>query len=418
MFKFKIKNTVTTEKNLDNKKEKNIITRYLPFFAFYLHQGMLTTLALQGVVGYFRSEGMNLTQLSWLYIVTIPWIGKFIWAPWCERNSLTFLKNRYLGSLVITHILMIFLLISGSFIDPNFSVWLIISFLTLLMLLSSIHGIYANGILLCTFKKEEHPYATVIQIGGSYSGILLGAFAFLTITQYATWQIGFLFMASVSFLLLISIFFLHTVIEKKTNTKAPSFSFSCLKAIWPGILLSGIYYVAARGLMSLETVFLIDQGLSMSKVGTVLTVNNTILSGIGILLGGFIIRRLKPLKCVITVMTIHLFIAVIFVVGQSQFNLIDWIVLYGIFSIFAAVGFVTLYSILMSMVRPHQPATDYALFQSMDMTLAMVMSVVAVRVAQNGYGASYLIMAGISLLSMLVIIPLRKKIFNNTNTVK
>ena len=70
-------------------KMKKTILRYLPFFSFYLHQGMITALIFQGIVGYFRNEGMNLAQLSWLYIAMMPWIGKFLWSPWFERNSLT-----------------------------------------------------------------------------------------------------------------------------------------------------------------------------------------------------------------------------------------------------------------------------------------------------------------------------------------
>ena len=399
-------------------KKRNTIFRYLPFFSFYLHQGMITALALQGIVGYFRNEGMNLAQLSWLYIVMIPWIGKFIWSPFFERNSLTLFKIRYLGSLVLIQVVIILFFVVGSFIKITTPMWIIISFLTLLMFLSSLHGIYANGILLRSFKKDDHSYATVVQIGGSYSGILLGVFAFLTITRYTSWQIGFLFMAGASSLLLLSIFFLNNIAEMSSDSKKPSFSFFCLKEIWPGILLSAIYYIANRGLMSLETVFLIDQGLSISKVGTILTINNTVFSGIGILLGGFIIRKWNTLQCIITVMLVNFIIASLFIVGQSQFSLAGWILLYAIFSIFAAVGFVTLYTILMSMVRPHQPASDYALFQSIDMSVAMIMSFIAVRVAQYGYDVSYSLMASISLLSIMVIVLLHEKIFNNINTLK
>ena len=399
-------------------KMKKTILRYLPFFSFYLHQGMITALIFQGIVGYFRNEGMNLAQLSWLYIAMMPWIGKFLWSPWFERNSLTLFKNRYLGSLVLIQVTIILFFVVGSFIEKTTPMWVVILFSTLLMLLSSLHGIYANGILLLSFKKDEHSYATVTQIGGSYSGIILGVFAFLTITQHTNWQIGFLFMAGASSLLLLSIFFLNTIEEIPAGSRKPSFNLSCIKEVWSGILLSAIYYIANRGIMSLETVFLIDQGLGISKVGTILTINNTISSGIGILLGGFILRKLNNIQCIITVMLMNFIIAILFVAGQSQFSLTGWILLYAIFSIFASIGFVTLYSILMSMVRPHQPASDYALFQSIDMSVAMIMSFIAVRLAHYGYDVSYSLMAGISLLSIITIVLLHDKLFKNTNTLK
>ncbi|GAO97159.1 hypothetical protein PSA5_30590 [Pseudomonas syringae pv. actinidiae] len=64
------------------------MSRYLPYWCYYLHQGMLTALILQGVVGYFRHQGLDLASLSLLSLTFLPWIGKFLWAPWCERHSL------------------------------------------------------------------------------------------------------------------------------------------------------------------------------------------------------------------------------------------------------------------------------------------------------------------------------------------
>ena len=72
----------------------------------------------------------------------------------------------------------------------------------------------------------------------------------------------------------------------------------------------------------------------------------------------------------------------------------------------------------MSMVRAHQPASDYALFQSIDMSVAMIMSFIAVRLAQYGYDVSYSLMAGISLLSIITIVLLHEKLFKNTNILK
>ena len=37
--------------------------RYLPYWSYYLHQGMLTALMLQGVTGYFRHQGLDLACL-------------------------------------------------------------------------------------------------------------------------------------------------------------------------------------------------------------------------------------------------------------------------------------------------------------------------------------------------------------------
>ncbi|MDD3610606.1 MAG: hypothetical protein PHI49_12745, partial [Halothiobacillaceae bacterium] len=80
------------------------MTRHIPYWSYYLHQGMLTALVMQGVVGYFRHAGLDLAQLSWLSLAMLPWVGKFLWAPWCERHALPLSGNRYLGSLVLLQV--------------------------------------------------------------------------------------------------------------------------------------------------------------------------------------------------------------------------------------------------------------------------------------------------------------------------
>lgn len=62
----------------------NSMTRYLPYWCFYLHQGMITALIMQGVAGYFRHAGLDLAQLSWLSLTFLPWIAKCLWAPWAS----------------------------------------------------------------------------------------------------------------------------------------------------------------------------------------------------------------------------------------------------------------------------------------------------------------------------------------------
>ncbi|MGE8357683.1 MAG: hypothetical protein ACN6N0_14945, partial [Microvirgula sp.] len=110
------------------------MTRYLPYWCYYLHQGMVTALVLQGVVGYFRHAGLDLAQLSWLSLTLLPWVGKFLWAPWCERHALSLLGNRYQGSLVLLQLGMATLLASIGLLSPDHSVLAIVLALTLLTL--------------------------------------------------------------------------------------------------------------------------------------------------------------------------------------------------------------------------------------------------------------------------------------------
>src|SRR5690348_13283014 len=146
------------------------MTRYLPYWCCYLHQGMVTALMLQGVAGYFRHAGLDLGQLSWLWLAMLPWAARFLWAPWGERHALPLRGNRYLGSLVLLQLGMAALIAGIGTLSPAHSVGVIVLALMLLACLSASHDLYADGITICTTDEHNRPFANAAQVGGSYFG--------------------------------------------------------------------------------------------------------------------------------------------------------------------------------------------------------------------------------------------------------
>ncbi|MDE8755221.1 MFS transporter [Pectobacterium polaris] len=370
----------------------NSMTRYLPYWCFYLHQGMITALIMQGVAGYFRHAGLDLAQLSWLSLTFLPWIAKCLWAPWGERHALPLRGNTYLGSLVLLQIAMAATLVVIGVISPEHSVLTIIIALMLLALLSASHDIYADGITICTTSATSRALANTAQVGGSYLGILFGSYAFLSIAEQAGWRGGFFALAGLSLLMLIlplryiqqsSIQHSQTQNHQTQQAARPTLNRLTFKALWPVLAFTAIFYLAMRGMMALQTVMLIDRQLSLSQLGIVMTVYSTAVSGVGIVLANVLIRRMGALRCLLPVMVVHALLAIVLAVGYPLYPLNAWIALFGVVNLAAAIGFVTLYNVLMGLVRPHQPASDYALFQSTDAAVAMIVSIAALQLAHH-----------------------------------
>ncbi|WP_257982027.1 MFS transporter [Pectobacterium versatile] len=368
------------------------MTRYLPYWCFYLHQGMITALIMQGVAGYFRHAGLDLAQLSWLSLTFLPWIAKCLWAPWGERHALPLRGNPYLGSLVLLQIAMAATLVVIGVISPEQSVLTIVIALMLLALLSASHDIYADGITICTTNVSSRALANTAQVGGSYLGILFGSYAFLSIAEQAGWRGGFFALAGLSLLMLIlplryiqqsPIQHSQTQHNQTQQTVRPTLNRLTFKTLWPVLAFTAIFYLAMRGMMALQTVMLIDRQLSLSQLGIVMTVYSTAVSGVGIVLANVLIRRMGALRCLLPVMVVHALLAIMLAVGYPLYSLNAWIALFGVVNLAAAVGFVTLYNVLMGLVRPHQPASDYALFQSTDAAVAMIVSIAALQLAHH-----------------------------------
>ncbi|MEE4149490.1 MFS transporter [Pseudomonas viridiflava] len=378
--------------------------RYLPYWCYYLHQGMLTALILSGVVGYFRHQGLDLASLSMLSLTFLPWVGKFLWAPWCERHSLPLRGNRYLGSLALLQLSMALTLLCISVLAPEHSIYPILAGLMLLALLSASHDIYADGITIATCDAASRPFANTAQVGGSYLGIVFGSFVFSFLAERWGWQAGFVGMACVSLMLLLPMGLLPPTRPLDTCdklTKTPRLNLSSFTALWPALCLTAIYYLAMRGLMTVQTVLLLDQGLGMSEMGLISTLYGTLASGTGIVLGGWMARRFGAWRCLMPAMMLHAAIAVAAALGARTFGLDMWLVLFTLVNVAAAISFVTLYNLLMGVVRPHQPASDYALLQSVDAAIAMLASMAAMQCAHYlGYPPLLAILAALALVCL------------------
>ncbi|AMB87601.1 MFS transporter [Pseudomonas agarici] len=377
--------------------------RYLPYWCYYLHQGMLTALMLQGVVGYFRHQGLDLASLSLLSLTFLPWIGKFLWAPWCERHSIALRGNRYLGSLVILQLSMAALLLLLSALAPEHSIYPILAGLMLLALLSASHDIYADGITITTCDAESRPFANTAQVGGSYLGIVFGSFVFLFLAEHWGWRAGFIGMAWVSVLLLLPVAWLPVQQTNSAAVEQPRLDYGSITALWPALCLTAIYYLAMRGLMAVQTVLLLDQGLSLADLGLASTLYNTLASALGVVLGGWMAKRFGAWRCLLPAMVLHALIAVAAALGARVYDLPIWLALFAVVNVAAAISFVTLYNLLMGVVRPHQPASDYALLQSVDAAVAMLASMAALQVAYRlGYP---ILLGGLALIACVCLWP-------------
>lgn len=380
------------------------ISRYIPYWCFYLHQGMITALLLQGVSSYFRAQGWDLAQLSLLSLTLLPWVAKFAWAPWLERHARAYRAIPYLGSLAALQGAMALLLAAIGMLSPASTVGLLLPAFMLLTFLSASHDVYADGITIRTTNTDSRPWANTAQVGGSYAGMFLGTSLFLTLADKFGWQGGFCALALLSLaLLLLALRVRHALplTEAPPRQEIPSFTLRQLQPRWPVLIFIVLYYPAMRGIIALQSLMLIDRQLSLSALGQVLTLYGTAISALGILLGNALARRIGAMRCLLPVMALQAFLIGLLAISVNQLSLPLLISALALLNLAAAAGFVTLYNALMGLVRSHQPASDYALFQSVDMAVAILVSMLAMRIAHYvDYGTTLLLLALLASVSL------------------
>jgi len=186
---------------------------------------------------------------------------------------------------------------------------------------------------------------------------------------------------------------------------------SGIRTMWPALALTALYYPAMRGMLALQTVILVDQGQRLSALGQTIFIYSTIASGIGVLLGGWLAKRLGALRCLLPVMALQTALAMLLAFGYAHFSLRAWLMLFGVVNVAAAAGFVTLYNLLMGQVRAQQPASDYALLQSVDAALSMLMMLGALRLSNDfGYQGVLALLALLGIVSLWLVSYLLRKL--------
>ncbi len=52
----------------------------------YTIQSLVSMFTLQGLPAIMRHEGIDTSQIGLFYLAMLPWVAKFLWSPWIERQ--------------------------------------------------------------------------------------------------------------------------------------------------------------------------------------------------------------------------------------------------------------------------------------------------------------------------------------------
>ncbi|WP_019448447.1 hypothetical protein [Cupriavidus sp. BIS7] len=384
----------------------------MPFWCFYVHQGMITALIARGASAYFRQQGWSLATLSYLSLAMLPWVFKGLWAGWAERHALTLRGNRYLGSLALLQAAMALTLFATGWLTPGDAPLMVVIALLWLATLSATHDIYADGIVIGTTTTASRPAASIAQVGGSYIGILACPPLFLAVAQWGGWTVALSTLGVVSLLLLYPALRLCQPLPRSAASlmKAPAAAAMSPRArwretwrsLWPGLCLAAVAFPSMRAMMAIEAPILIDLGMTMSEAGAALALYATGGSALGIVAGGWIARRVRLATGLQCLLAAHIAIPAAGCLGYPVLGLPGWITLITLSNVAAAAAFVFVYRLLMDQVRPARPAADYALFQSVDAAVAIVMSIGILQLIHHtGYRIALGLLAVLACASLL-----------------
>ncbi len=283
---------------------------YTIFFLIFIlgfSSGLPLLLTSSTLQAWFTEQGLSLISIGSLSLVGIPYILKFLWAPFFDLISLPFSSLRK-GWLLVFQFILIILFFLFSFIHPA-KTPIVMAFVALVItLISASQDIIINALQIELVTKNQLGLSVAAYVTGYRVAMIVSGGLALILAQYIGFSKTYQLMTLIMIPCILATFFIKEPLVKKTEEKKFSFNtyFDPFKNILKrkniGYFLFFIFYFKisySLNLIMTPTFLLRDLHFSLAEVGTVNKTFGISMTILGVLMGGIIVRFLSMKNCLI-----------------------------------------------------------------------------------------------------------------------
>lgn len=388
---------------LSMQRVKSTIPLMTTLIGLYTAQSVTGSVVQTALPVVLRDAGMSLDQIGFLSLLFLPWVLKFLWAPFVDRY----------GSMqkwiLICQFGLIISYTVAAFFAPNINLTALIPVVLIMTVFAATQDIATDANSVYSTTTYTRSLASGASTIGGYLGFLIGAGLWLWIYAKSGWAISMLTMAACVLLLTIPTL-LAKSIKAKPKPEHSKRTASLRNILENKILLRGLWLlllwqIGVRLANAMTGPLLVDAALSLEEIawirGTL-----SMLIGLGAAVCGTYLTHRIGAKAALLVSGLFLILICTglaiwsFTPNASAAVLIN---LQLALSAATALSFVAMYAIIMNWCTSSQVATDFAAVQSFDAMLAVLMGIAAGQIAEHsGYGPVFLMGA----LAVLCGIPL------------
>jgi MFS transporter, putative signal transducer len=374
----------------------------------YVAQGLIGGLTFQGLPALLRANQISLDMIGLVFLAMIPWALKFLWAPMVEFRRIGRNNQRRSRPIILTgELLSAMLLASLAFIGFQ-SILSVVAILFVLAVVASTVDIACDGFMIEQLKPSTRGWGNTAQMGGGYTGYLIGGGLFLWVYESLGQTIAFLSLAAFILLFTLPFFFLK---EPKQHNEIvdhkPSLGYALSRPEIPiGIVIMVLYDLGIRIASSLVGPFMVDQGISLSTIGMVSGVGGTLAGLCGTIFGGVIVRYLgASFAVVLAIILQSIILGMLYFISIQSVIEIEFVIAAVLVKTFImGIGFVCIYSLLMGFASLRQAAVDFTIFQCVDAAIAALGGFGAGVIAEHyGYAGAFALAASFSACAIVIV---------------
>lgn len=286
-----------------SKQYLNIFTQRNPAILLLLGfaSGLPLALTSGTLQAWMTVENINLKTIGFFSLVGQAYVFKFLWSPFMDRYTPSFLGRRR-GWLLISQSLLIVAIAAMGFLNPTQHLWYLAVLAVWIAFCSASQDIVFDAYKTDLLTTEERGLGAAISVLGYRLAMLVsGGLALWLADRYLGWQMTYWLMAS---LMLIGVVATLMAPEPDADIPIPRTmeqavvrplrDFFGRNNAWLILLLIVMYKLGDAFAGSLSTTFLIrGVGFAPGDVGLVNKTLGLFATIVGALMGGLLMRRLS-----------------------------------------------------------------------------------------------------------------------------
>lgn len=371
--------------------------RLFAIFCMGFSSGLPLMLTLSTLQAWYTQAGVGILTIGSLSLVGVPYLLKFIWAPWMDRFA-PLKGGRRRGWILITQLGLVVSLLILAGMDPRVEPKLIGFIALMIAFFSASQDVSVDAYRADILLPAERGVGAAYYIFSYRLAVLIsGAFA-LVLADHVGWRVTYQVMAGLITLAAIGVCFAPNPLEASPPTDIwltirDAFSDLVRRESVVLVLLFVVFYKLGDALsLSLMTNFLLHGlGFSLTEVGLVFKTTSLIGTILGAFIGGVALAWIGMFRSLLVFGIAQMFSTLMFVllamVGKNFVLMVASIFIENLCSGMSTAAFM---AFLMSLCHLRYTATQYACLSALAAVGRVCLGpVAAVMVSDLGWVGFY-----------------------------
>jgi len=385
--------------------------KHTTLFSLYVAQSIPMSFFATVLPVIMRMENYSLESIGLIQLIKIPWILKFFWAPWVDRNAGK--KHGYKKWIIASELFYAMVILSIGFFNLTTDFKTIVVLMVVAFFLSATQDIASDALAIKILNTGQRSIGNSMQSSGSFLGTLFGSGVLLVLYPSVGWQGIMFLLGGIVLVALLPMMFnvRNDATLAPADVSPPSWrdviSFFRSSIVLRRIALLMIYYSGILGILVMLKPYLVDLGYNIRTIGFIAGIYGTAFGAAFAFVAGVIIRRIGNHRSVI-LMAFYSFLTALYF-STFMTNTANPVVVYtGVALLWTAYSMstVVVYTVSMNLVRPGREGTDYSIQIVITHLSGLLMAVVSGFVAERIDYSGFFSLEAVWALIIVVLSPL------------